>query len=144
MGRRAGSPVKLYVLDANAVFRFLEHGRDWERVKALFEKASRGESRLFISVVNWGEVLYSLAKRAGLNQAKADLKALSLFLESVPVGETQSEAAATIKYQYKIGYGDCFAAALAMRVNGTLVTADPDFAKLGKRLRMLQLAPRKN
>lgn len=140
MGRSTGRAVKYYVLDANAVIRLLEQGRDWERVKGLFEKAAKGEARLLISAVNWGEVLYSLAKRAGLSQAKADLKGLSLFMELVPADATEAEAAAAIKYQYKLGYGDCFAAALATRVNGTLVTADPDFAKVGKRLKILELA----
>jgi len=135
--------LKHYVLDANAVIRLLEQGKDWQRVKALFEKAARGEARLLISAVNWGEVLYSLAKKAGVVQAKADLKGLSLFMETVPADETEAEAAATIKSYYRLGYGDCYAAALAMRVNGTLVSADPDFARLGKKLKMLNLAPYK-
>jgi predicted nucleic acid-binding protein len=38
-----------------------------------------------------------------------------------------------------LGYADCFAAALAMRRDATLVTADPDFVKLGKQLKILAL-----
>lgn len=143
MGKPTGSALKHYVLDANAVIRLLEKGRDWERVKALFEKAARGEARLLISAVNWGEVLYSLAKKAGLGQAKADLKGLSMFMETVPADETEAEAAATMKSHYRLGYGDCYAAALAIRVSGTVVTDDPDFARLGRRLKVLNLAPHK-
>lgn len=140
MGKSTGSALKSYVLDANAVIRLLEQGKDWQRVKTLFEKAARGEARLMISVVNWGEVLYSLAKKAGIGEAKADLKSLSLFMEIVPADENAAEDAATIKCHYKLGYGDSYAAALAMHVSGTLVTADPDFAKLGKKLKVLNLA----
>jgi predicted nucleic acid-binding protein len=38
-----------------------------------------------------------------------------------------------------LGYADCYAAALAMRMDATLVTTDLDFAKLGKKLKLLVL-----
>jgi predicted nucleic acid-binding protein len=34
---------------------------------------------------------------------------------------------------------DCYAAELAMRTGATLVTADPEFARLGKQLKILTL-----
>jgi len=131
--------VKPYVLDANAVMRYLTGGSGEERVAALIQRAAKGEARLSISVINWGEVLYSLAKRAGLANATVDLKALSIYMESVAADEAQAEQAATLKFHYKMGYADSYAAALAMRTGATLVTADPEFAKLGKRLKVLAL-----
>lgn len=110
-----------------------------EKVVALFRRSAKGELRLLISVVNWGEALYSLAKIAGLAEAAADLKALSAFLESVPADEASTEVAATLRLNYRLGYADCFAAALALRMDATLVTTDLDFAKLGKRLKILTL-----
>jgi predicted nucleic acid-binding protein len=53
--------------------------------------------------------------------------------------EAVSEAAATVKFHFRLGYADCFAAELAMRMDATLVTTDPDFAKLGKQLKVLAL-----
>jgi predicted nucleic acid-binding protein len=38
-----------------------------------------------------------------------------------------------------LGLTDCFAAELAMRTGATLVTSDPEFAKLGKQLKVLAL-----
>jgi ribonuclease VapC len=129
--------MKIYVLDANAAVRFLTKGLNYERVVALVKKVSNGDARLAISMVNWGEALYVLAGMAGLGKATADLKAMSAFLEPVAIDEELAKAAAIVKFHYKLGYADCYAAALAMRMDATLVTSDPDFAKLGRKLKVL-------
>jgi predicted nucleic acid-binding protein len=131
--------MKVYILDANAVIRYLSNGVGGEKVASLIHRASNGEAQLLISVMNWGEVLYTLARLTGLSSAAADLKALSAFVDSVSADEEMAEAAASLKFRYKIGYADAFAAALSMQMNATLVTADPDFAKLGKQLKVLAL-----
>jgi ribonuclease VapC len=105
----------------------------------LLEKAASGETRVLISVINWGEVLYSLGKSVGLSQALSDLRALSTSVESMAADEAMAETAATVRLHYNVGYADCFAAALAIRFSATLVTADPGFAKLGKRVKVLFL-----
>lgn len=131
--------MKSYVLDANAIIRFLTRGPSYEKVAALMKKAACGEVWLSVSVINWGEVLYCMARSAGLNKATSDLKALGTVVESVAVDEPGAEAAAALKLHYGLGYADCFAAALALRLKATLVTADPEFAKLGRRLKVLNL-----
>jgi len=103
------------------------------------QRAAKGEARLLISVINWGEALYILARRAGSNQATTDLKALGAVVESVAADEAHAEAAATLKLRYKMGYADTYAASLTMRTGATLVTADPEFAKLGRQLKVLAL-----
>jgi predicted nucleic acid-binding protein len=67
------------------------------------------------------------------------LQTLARYTESVEITEEQADAAAALKFIYKLGYADCFAAELAMRTGATLVTADPEFAKLGKQLKVLAL-----
>jgi predicted nucleic acid-binding protein len=47
--------------------------------------------------------------------------------------------AAGLKYRYKLGYADSFAAALAMEYNATVVSADSSFEKLGKKLKWMKL-----
>jgi predicted nucleic acid-binding protein len=133
--------VKQYVLDANALMRFLQKGPGCDRVSALFRLASRGEARLLISVVNRGEVLYILARRAGIHEASEALTILSGLIELADVHEEEADAAALLKLRYKLGFADCFAAELAIRTGATLVTADPDFVKLGKQLKILALPP---
>jgi predicted nucleic acid-binding protein len=102
-------------------------------------QTQRGEVRLLISAVNRGEVLYNLAKRAGLQAALEALRTVSRYVESVAVTEEDADAAASLKFHYKLGYADCFAAELAQRRAATLVTADPEFAKLGNKLKILAL-----
>lgn len=132
--------MKNYVFDANAIIRFLTKGPGYEKVSALMKKAANGEVRLAVSVVNWGEVLYCMARSAGLNKGTSDLKALGTVVETVAGDEPGAEAAAALKLHYGLGYADCFAAALALRLKATLITADPEFAKLGRRLKILALA----
>lgn len=131
--------MKQYVLDANAVIRYLIKGPGIERLDRLFAQAQRGEASLSISVINKGEALYNLAKRAGMLEAKEALRTLAHYVESVDVTEEQANGAAALKFIYKLGFADCFAAELAMRRGATLVTADPDFVKLGKQLKVLAL-----
>lgn len=131
--------MKNYVLDACAAIRYLTNDIGAGKVDALIRKSHRGEVRLLISAVNWGEVLYILAGKVGLKTAIADLQTMSALVESVDVDETLAEAAAIVKLHYKLSYADCFAASLAVRMNATLVTSDSDFARLGKQLKLLSL-----
>jgi len=131
--------VREYVLDANAVIRYLTNGPGIERVDALLVQARRNEAHLSISVVNRGEVLYNLARRAGIDLAQQTLRSLSKYIESIDVTEESADAAAALKFSYKLSYANCFAAALAIRFKATLVTADPELAKLGKKLKVLAL-----
>ena len=132
--------MKTYVLDSNAMIRYMNQSADWRRVKALFDGVRTGDVRLVMSVVNWGEVIYVSARYSSVSRAVADLKSVGVALETVDVDEDAAEEAATLKFNYRLGYGDSYAAALAMRMNATLVTADPDFAKLGKKLKLMALA----
>ncbi|MGD0629033.1 MAG: type II toxin-antitoxin system VapC family toxin [Terracidiphilus sp.] len=131
--------MKNYVLDASAAVRYLTNGVGGEKVDALIRRAHKDEVNLLITAVNWGEALYVLAPTIGLNKATSDLKTLSAVVELVIVDEALAEAAASVKFHYKLGYADCFAAALAMGMDAALVTTDPDFSKLGKRLKVLSL-----
>ena len=131
--------MKRYVLDANAVLRYLTKGPGIERIDRLFAQAQRGEASLSMSVINRGEVLYNLAKRAGMLEAVAALRTIAHYVESADATEERANGAATLKFIYKLGYADCFAADIAIRRGATLVTADRDFVKLGKQLKVLAL-----
>jgi len=131
--------VKEYVLDANAVIRFIQNQAGAEAIGKLIAKAQRNEAKLSISAINLGEVLYTLAKSIGLEKTSAYMLNLSQAVETVPVDEEFALAAATLKFHYKLGYADSMAGLLAMRRRATLVTADPEFSKLGKKLKLLTL-----
>jgi predicted nucleic acid-binding protein len=131
--------VKEYVLDANAVIRYFQKQPGGETVKKLLFRLDRNEIKLSISVLNLGEVFYTLTKSIGLEGTAVYIRALCEAVETIPIDEEFALAAATLKSQYKLGYADSIAAVLAMRRHATLVTADPEFLKLGKRLKVLAL-----
>jgi len=123
--------MKTHVLDANALFRFLVNGPGAERVEALFKAAREERSAILMSVVNWGEVYYSLARRIGIAKTDATLEAVALLpLSVVTVGMEQARAASILKSSFGLPYADCFAASLAGR-SGVVVTSDAkDFARV--------------
>ena len=136
--------MKEYVLDANAVIRYFQNQAGAETIEKLIGRAQREEATLSIAAVNLGEVLYTLAKSIGLDRTMVYIRALGQSVETVPMDQEFALAAATIKFQLKLGYADSIAALLAMRRRGTLVTADPDFVKFGKRLKVLALPRHSN
>lgn len=135
--------MKEYILDANAVIRYLQVGNasGGEKVRRIFEEAERGQASLFMSVVNMGEVLYILMKFLGDQAAMKHIKTLQHAIVMVHVDTVHAIQAATLKHQYKLGYADSYAAALALQRKATLVSADGSFQKLGKLIKWLKLPP---
>ncbi len=136
--------MKQYVLDANALVRHFLNTQGERIVEELLIQASKGTIQVYISVINLGEVHYILSKFTNEANVKTYFNTLRSILLFIPVDEAISIESAILKHHYKLGFADCFAAELAMRKNATLVTADPEFARLGKRLKVLTLPRHKN
>jgi predicted nucleic acid-binding protein len=133
--------MKEYVLDANAVVRYfgVGNGQGGEKVRGLFEQAERNQARLSMSVINMGEVLYVLLKYLGEERALEYVQALQHAVTMIDADANRTIQAATLEHQYKLGYADSFAAALALESRATLVSADPSFEKVGKSLKWMKL-----
>jgi predicted nucleic acid-binding protein len=132
-----------YVLDANAVLDFVEGGPGAPRVREIAQEAFRLGTVALISVVNWGEVFYTLWERRDEEKARVTLSdLLRLPIQLVPVDLEQALKAGEIKAVHKIPYVDCIAAALAELRGAVLVTSDRDFEKLGRRVRVLWIVRR--
>ncbi len=87
-----------------------------------------------ISAVNMGEVYYIFYRSKGEEKAQRTMsELLRLPIAVVPVDLPQALKAGELKALHKIPYVDCIAAALAIQNHATLVTADRDFEKLGRR-----------
>ncbi|HXO36182.1 MAG TPA: hypothetical protein VN901_27895 [Candidatus Acidoferrales bacterium] len=56
------------VLDANALYRFRTGGPGADIVNRLFKEAGDAEGALRMSVINWGEVHYTIAKVEGFSE----------------------------------------------------------------------------
>lgn len=123
--------MKVHVLDANALYRFLMDQPGAEVVERLFKQVREDDSALLISVVNWGEVYYNIARKRGFQQAQQFMARVRLLpMNVIAADETITESAAQLKAGYGLPYADCFAAAVAGKAN-ILVTADvKDFRKI--------------
>jgi predicted nucleic acid-binding protein len=119
------------VLDAHALMVLFNDEPGAEEVERILLKAERGSPRLLMSIINWGEIYYSIMR--GASQEMADSKAheiAGMRIELVPVDARELELirqAAIFKATKKMSYADCFAAALAKIRSAELVTGDTEF-----------------
>ena len=109
-------------------------------VAEVLKDASAAGTDSVMSVVNWGEVYYTLVKHIGFVKTDRIMREL---LERVPiflvaVTQPDGERAARLKAQYNLPYADAFAAALASSQN-VLVTADTQHFERVPKLRLLKL-----
>jgi predicted nucleic acid-binding protein len=132
--------VRIHVLDASALYRYLTNGAAEEIVARVLMDAAAAGNPVLMSVVNWGEVYYTLAKQIGLNKTENLMIGLADKLPVSVVGVAVEDAvrAARFKAQYNLPYADAFAAALT-GTQRVLVTADVSHFERVPKLRLLKL-----
>ena len=119
------------VLDAFALLAYLQEEPGHQRVRSLLEDAASERVSLSMCAVNLGEVLYWLERRRGAAAALA----LAANVHELPVHLADADlvltvSAARFKASHNIALADCFAAALAQRLDAAVLTGDPDFQRL--------------
>ena len=117
-----------FVLDSFALLAYLEGEPGMPRVRALLTKAKADEIKVYVSLINLGEVVYIVERERSLTEAQrvlAVIEQLPITIE--PVTRATVLAAAHIKAHYPVAYADAFAVATAQDQQGTLVTGDPEF-----------------
>ena len=130
--------MKRIVLDASALMAFFDGRPGAAKVEDLITSAAEGKCQLLMSIVNWGEVYYSVWRAKGPGVAhKVAAEIAQLPIELVDAGYELTKRAAELHADYKLPYADCFAAALAANRKASLATSDADFAKLDRRLPLL-------
>jgi predicted nucleic acid-binding protein len=131
---------KTYVLDANAILDYVQDDSGAGTIERLLREAFHQRAALTISVINMGEVFYWLWRNKGEQKARQTIDDLVLLpLQVVPVDLPHALHAGELKALHKIPYADAIAAALCVARNGTLVTSDRDFEKLGRHISVLWL-----
>lgn len=132
--------MKTHVLDASALMTFFENRPGADKVEDLLAKAADAKHPLLMSVVNWGEVYYSIWRARGEKVAHAKLQEIAqLPIQIVDVDMDLARLAASLKAQHNLPYADCFAAALAESRKAALVTSDRDFHRLGSQVKTIWL-----
>ena len=130
------------VLDAHALMVLFNDEPGADEVEKILLKAESGNPRLLMSVINWGEIYYSIMR--GASQEMADSKSheiAGMQIELVPVDGRDLELvrqAAIFKATKKMSYADCFAAALAKTQNAELVTGDREFKVVEDELKKIR------
>jgi predicted nucleic acid-binding protein len=129
------------VLDANALVGWFEDRNGIaDKVEHLLRDALHRELPLFMSAVNWGEVFYILWRYRGEAKAReAEARLEELPIVVIGVDRERASRAGAVKQRHSLGYADAFAAELAMERSAWLVTADPEFSKVGKALPVYSL-----
>lgn len=129
---------KRIVLDASAVMDFFEDRPGAQTVEALIAGAAAGQSELLMSVVNWGEVYYSVHRAHGPATAQKIIAEIAqLPIDLVPATYDLTKQAAEFHARYKLPYADCFAAALAADRKAALATSDKHFSLVETQIRIL-------
>jgi len=133
--------LKRIVLDASAVMTFFEDRPGAVKVEEIIARAAEGKCELLMSVVNWGEVYYSVWRAKGPGIARKIVAEIGqLPIELVGAGYELTKLAAELQAQHKLPYADCFAAALAADRKASLATSDKDFARVENHIRVLWTA----
>ncbi len=133
--------VRRYVLDANALIGFFEDRQGTAaKMEDLLGEAVRQDLPLLMSAVNWGEVFYTEWRYRGEAKAReAEANLLEMPIEVIAADRERATRAGALKQKHGLGYADAFAAELAIERGAFLVTADPEFQKLGKALAVYPL-----
>jgi predicted nucleic acid-binding protein len=136
---RAGT--RRYVLDANALIGLFEDRQVIaEKVEQLLRDALLRDLPLFMSAINWGEVFYLEWRYHGeLKAREAEAKLQEMPIAVIGVDRERASRAGALKQKHSLGYADAFAAELAIERGAWLVTADPEFSKVGKALSVYSL-----
>lgn len=122
---------KAYVLDTWAVIAYLEDEPSGETIEELIATAHEEQIPIYMSVVNLGEVWYTVAREISEDEANASIKILGdLRIQVENVDWEITQEAARFKSQHKMSYADAFAAALAKVMKAELVTGDNEFKPL--------------
>jgi predicted nucleic acid-binding protein len=129
--------MKPVVLDTSALLAYFFDEPGAEKVEEIINKATEADRPLFISAVNWAEVLYKMHRKYGKQGFEtAQHFERTTAVEAVAVDRELAEAAAHLKNEYDLGLADAFAAALARHKKAELVTADHEFKSVEKEIKI--------
>src|SRR4030043_1799320 len=120
-----------YVFDSYALIAHFEDETGGEKVRRILRSSQEGKPRLYLSIINFGEIYYNTLRERGVEKANET----KLIIEQLPVTVVDADKAITIeaaklKALHPVASADCFAAALGVLKNVRVVTGDPEFKKL--------------
>ncbi|GAP20433.1 type II toxin-antitoxin system VapC family toxin [Leptolinea tardivitalis] len=133
----------IYVLDSFALFAFFESEPGGEKVKELLESAKRNEIKLFLSIINLGEVFYITSKEYDEKTALSILSTIKSLPITIPeITNNDAMEAAKLKAKFSFSYGDAFCTFLAYQKHAIVITGDPEFSQVANLISIDWLPPK--
>ena len=118
------------VLDSWAVVAWIRDEPAAGAVEDILADAEAGTYTLLMSWYNVAETFYSVAKRSNLQIAEEFMVRLpSLPIRIVLPNEDDIMAAARIKANHALAFGDAFAIALALTNHASVITGDDEIRR---------------
>lgn len=109
-----------------------------EAMGKLLGKAGAGQVKIILNLVNWGEAAYQIILEFGDESfAEISAKFEKLPVELFPVDYELVILAARWKARGGLSYADCFAAATAQKLGGSILTGDPEFKLVEKEISII-------
>ena len=128
------------VLDSFALVSLFHREHGWEKVRNHLRRLSDSREKACLCRINWGEFYYILKRRTGKMKAEEALLLLQqLPIVFISVDDDLVKEAAEIKSDYPLSYADAFCIATALRLNGRILTSDPEFRMVEHLLTVLWL-----
>jgi ribonuclease VapC len=126
-----------YVLDSYAMIAHFEDEAGGEKVRKVLKAAHAGKTKLYMSVINFGEIYYNTYRERGREKADEAV----FMIEQLPVTIVNADMeitieAAGLKSVHPVAYADCFAAALGIRKKAKVITGDPEFKRFGEAVKV--------
>jgi ribonuclease VapC len=124
-------------LDSFAVLAYLGDEAGASEVEQILEAAAKDRAQVWMSVINLGEVLYTVEREAGFEAAQR----AAAIVDQLPVRIMDADQALTfsaahVKANHTLAYADAFAVALAREMRGQVVTGDPEFRQVESLVRV--------
>ena len=130
--------MKRYVLDSYALFSYIEGEKGAKIVADIFKEGINDKAEIFMSVINWGEIYYTVLREQGKNAAELYLKTIERYpISIINVDKMTTLEAAEFKAFYRMSYADAFAVSLAKNKKAKLVTGDKEFSTVEKEVKII-------
>lgn len=129
-----------YVLDSFALLAYFQGEPSGLKVRDLLKQARDEKAVIFLSLINLGEILYTIERRLGRDVSQEilqDILTLPVRLAEVTLDRVVS--AAHIKASFPLSYADAYAAALAQEMTAPVVTGDLEFKHVEPTIAVLWL-----
>lgn len=119
------------IVDSWAILAFLHKEKGHKQIEKIFKSAARCKIKLFVSIINIGEVYYKLIRSVGRQEAIQTVQSLNKIpIQTISATDELVLKAAEIKAEHPIAFGDCFAVSIALEKKGAILTGDPEFKRV--------------